>query len=428
MPWRKRWEITFDWIVRRRRELFISLLLFKGALALLRLAVFFRFQTTQWYNFVSYWDFASAARYGQWPYVHYWVEYPPVFPWFAAGLYALSSLGSSAAQGIFYALNALFLVAADGAILYLVFRLGQRLYGTRWGTLAALMQTVLFVPIYIYTGWFDTWPTALVLLSVLLVVEQRPRPAGIVVAVGALTKIFPLLVAPVAWLYFRSAQRKTFALWTTVTACAIALPLLMSGSTMTLASARGFLQRLSWETIWAVLEGYTSSGGVPAPAQRFDPQQLSWIEHATFIPGWLLIAALVVAITIVLLRAPRPVTARTVVILTGLLINLMLIFSKGYSPQYLTWVTPWLALLGIEYRRFWFLAAGLAAANLLEYPVHFHFFAAEQWTLISAVSARTVLLVITVLCQWRALSRPRCEAPPADFRQYLARPSASEIH
>jgi hypothetical protein len=409
MSWHKLWERTLDWIVHHRRGLFISLIIFKGALALLRLAVYFRFQPAQWYNFVSYWDFASAAGQGQWPYVHYWVEYPPVFPWISAGFYALSSWSGSAAQGMFYALNALFLVFADGAILYLVFRLGQHLYGTRLGTLAAIVQTVLFVPIYIYTGWFDTWPTALVLLSVLLAVERRPRLAGVVVAVGALTKIFPLLVAPIAWSYFRSVQRKVFALWITVTALIIALPLLIAGPTMTLASARGFLQRLSWETIWALLEGYTGSGGMPTPAQRFNPQQLSWVQHVTLIPGWLLLAALIATIVIVLLRAPRPATARSVVILTGLLINLMLLFSKGYSPQYLTWVIPWLAMLGIEYRRFWMLGVGLAVTNLLEYPVYFHFFASEQWLYTIVVVTRTILMIMVAVFQWRALFKSQHE-------------------
>jgi hypothetical protein len=400
------WEHTLDWIVRHRRGLFISLVLFKGLLALARLAFYFRFQPGQWYNFVSYWDFASAAGQGQWPYVHYWVEYPPVFPWIAAGFYVLSSWSGSAAQGLFYALNALFLVAADGAILYLVFRLGQRLYGTRAGTLAAILQTVLFVPVYIYTGWYDTWPAALALLGVLLVLERRPRLAGITVAVGALTKIFPLFVVPAAWFYLQAAQRKALALWTAITALLIALPLLIAGPTMTLASAQGFLQRLSWESIWALLEGFTGSGGMPTPAQRFDPRQLAWFAHATFIPGWLLIAVLIAAIVVAVARAPRPATQRGVVILTALLINLMLIFSKGYSPQYLTWVIPWLALLGIEYRRFWILGAGLAAANLLEYPVHFHFFAAESLPLTIAVLARTGLLLAAAIFQWRALTRP----------------------
>lgn len=395
-----------SWITRHRLVLLLIIIVVKGSLALIRLAVYFRFQPGRWYNFVSYWDFASTAAQGYYPYIHYWVEYPPVFPWVTTVLYGLSHVGGSSAQAIFYSLNALLLVAADCAGLFLVYRLGQRLYGEpRSATLCAAIQAFLFVPVYIYTGWFDTLPTALMLLAVLSIMNRRPRLAGAIVALGVLCKVFPVVAVPVAWLYLDRDQRRSFAGWGALVSMLLIAPLLIINPVMTIASARGYFQRPSWETIWAVIEGYFGSGAHPAPEMRFDPQYLSWVQHSGYIPGWLLFAALFVIATLVIIHVPRPLTPRNAVIIVGLLLNVLLLFSKGYSPQYLTWIIPWLALLAVERPVFLALTGGLAVANLLEYPGYFHFFRHEPTALVVAILLRTSLLALISILQWRMLFR-----------------------
>jgi hypothetical protein len=90
-------------------------------------------------------------------------------------------------------------------------------------------------------------------------------------------------------------------------------------------------------------------------------------------------------------------------LLTSLLLNIFLLFSKGYSPQYLTWLIPCMAILATG-RSIWLLfIAGLVVANLIEYPIYFHFFPKTPWVLILAVGVRTLLLVFASLLQWQNL-------------------------
>jgi hypothetical protein len=382
------------WLTRHRVAAFLAVVAAKYLLALLRLAFYVRFQYGQWYNFVSYWDLASLAARGAYPYIHYWVEYPPVFPWVLTALYGLSLAFGGAAQVAFYVLVALLLVTADCAILFLVYRLGQRVYGdAHKATACGLIYTLLFLPVYIYTGWFDTLPTALALLAILLIVDRRPSLAGVVTALGALCKVFPLVAVPIGWLYLDRQKRRSFILWGLVTAVVVLLPLALFGPTMTLASARGYLQRSSWETIWALVDGYAGSGGHPPPETRLDPNQLSWIQHPSLVPGWLLPLALLALVIVALARVRRPLTPMGAIVLSSFLASGLLLFSKGYSPQYLIWILPWLALVAVE-RPIWLVpAAGLAVANLIEYPGYFHFFPQQPVVLIAAVLLRTGMLI-----------------------------------
>ena len=56
---------------------------------------------------------------------------------------------------------------------------------------------------------FDLAPVALTLAALLLLCVERPRAAFAVLGLGALTKGFPLVVAPVAlaWLVARGERR-----------------------------------------------------------------------------------------------------------------------------------------------------------------------------------------------------------------------------
>src|SRR5207245_9103941 len=68
------------------------------------------------------------------------------------------------------------------------------------------------------------------------------------------------------------------------TVLVVAVPLLIANPTMALASARSLLARSSWETLWALADGYYG-GGVVAPVdQRFDPAAAQRVLHASALP------------------------------------------------------------------------------------------------------------------------------------------------
>jgi len=392
------------WATHHRRVLFLALLLLKLLLVFLRIGVYFQFQSGRWYNFVSYWDFASAAAYGYLPYIHYWVEYPPVFPWLATLMYLLSESAGNWAQPLFYILTLLLLLAADCGCVLIVYRIGQIAYGdNHLATLAGAVQVFLSVPVYLYTGWFDTLPTLLLLASLLQVLRNRSLWAGFWAGLGMLTKFFPGLIIVVGWRYLRGSQRTFLLVAFSVTVLLIMFPLVMKSPVMTLASIRGYFSRPSWETVWALLDGYYGSGGHPPPETRFDPHAGTWIQHSSRLPSWLPVLLLIIGVSLASFyrfRLRSPVQA---IALTGFLLNILLLTSKGYSPQYLTWIIPVIALLAVK-RVVWLpIGIGLAAANLIEYPLYFHFFSQEPALLIVAVMLRSALLAVSLGLQWRIL-------------------------
>lgn len=346
--------------------------------------------------------FCKRCSPGLFTLIHYWVEYPPVFPWLATCLFLLSALAGHWAQPLFYLLTLLVLVAADSGCLLLVYRIAWTTYGEeRLATTAAVIQALLFTPVYLYTGWFDTLPTYFFLAALWQILQNRSVQVSIWASTGALTKFFPGVALIVAWLHFQPPQRIRLVVSAVVTVLVILFPLVVLGPEMTVASLRGYLSRPSWETIWALLDGYYGSGGHPSPETRFDPNAQSWIQHPSLFPSWLPTAFFVLTLLWVLFRIPRLQGPDQVIALTGFLSNVLLLTSKGYSPQYLTWVMPFVALLSAR-RPIWLLiGAGLMMANLVEYPVYFHFFPDKPVVLAAAVLVRSSLLFVASVLQWR---------------------------
>lgn len=393
-----------SWITIHRRPLFQSLLLLKLGMALGRIWVYFLFQDGRWYNFVSYWDFASTAAERYFPYIHYWVEYPPIFPWLVTLLYLVVAPANTLARPLFYILNSLVLLAADGGSLLAVYRLGRIVYrDERSAVLAAVFQTLFFIPVYLYTGWFDTLPTLFLLLSLVYILENRPGRAAIFAALGTLTKVFPIVAAVTGWLYFSHANRKRLVAGFMVVFLLVVVPLMIAGPEMTLASIRGYWTRPSWETVWALMDGYYGSGGHPPTEARFDPAFTTWIHHPAWLPGWVPTALLMLVVSVVLIRVRGPISPIQSVALTALLLNLFVLLSKGYSPQYLTWLLPCMALLAVEKSVWPFVISGLVLANLIEYPLYFHFFPQKPGVLVIAIVIRTALLLLASLFQWQRL-------------------------
>jgi hypothetical protein len=97
---------------------------------------------------------------------------------------------------------------------------------------------------------------------------------------------------------------------------------------------------------------------------------------------------------------------RRAVAFTGLTINLVTLYLKGYSPQFLVWLLPFILLLlpglrGLAY------ALLLSAVNLVESPVYFTVLPEQSWLLVGTVLARTSLLIILSVEYGRmALSQP----------------------
>lgn len=394
-----------DWLDRRLRLALIVFILSRALPFAIRLALLIGPHLDRPYDIVKTWQAASLAGQGQFPYIHYWSEYPPLYPWLSVVVYGASRLIPLGPDGqlTFYAMLGAALIAAEVGVVILVYRLAGRAYGRRAALQASLLYTVLAVPLYLYTGWFDVIPTFLFLAALERLAAGRVGQSALAAAAGGLTKVFPLLAIAIAWRVLQAwRERLAYAAVSGATIAAVMAPLMLASPAMTIAWARTTMERSSWETVWALAEGYTGFGLVAPLSARTDPASAGFQAHPSSLP-WPLITLALLALFIWLFTRPMRLTGvRSLAAFGGLSVNLLLLFSRGYSPQFLIWALPLLFVVfpGRAGAAYGLLLSGV---NLLEYPVYFTFFPEQPILLIIAVLARTALLIGLSLAYWRAL-------------------------
>jgi hypothetical protein len=363
----------------------------------------------KYFDFRHYFELARMSDQGFYPYIHYWMEYPPVFPWLTVAIYKLGALFASgiALEAWFYGVISLLFVAAEAAILVVTYRLSLHLSGAAAAWRSALIYLLCFLPIYLWNGWFDALPTLVFVLALYLLVTGRRQASAAATGLGLITKIFPGLLAPLALCVLPGARSKMrYVVIALGVAVAGVAPLALAAPSMMATSLRAMLGRPSWETVWALLEGYYGFGAVAPFADRLDPATATAGSHASTLPWGLVTAVFAVLFALVLWRAWGKDSPRQVVAAAGSVLALLLIYNKGYSPQYLMWIAPLLAVLWPGWKGAAYLAL-LSAINLVEYPLYFHFFPTAHWVLAVAVAARTVMLFAIGLDCLRLVSRPQ---------------------
>jgi len=331
---------------------------------------------------------------GYYPLLDYWMEYPPLFPWLVVGIYQLSLLLPAWPNNLlwFQVMLSTVLAIFDVGNVILVSGLAKLLHGRRAAVRAAWMYALLFIPLFALLSWFDTIPLFFLLLTVWLALRGRGGTSGAVAGLGLMVKIIPILAVPAAFLgfqQFRARLRFTTAL--AIAVGAVVAPFLWLNPTMLVASVRFIASRDSWETIWALLEGYFGTGRVPPLAARFDPQMATWELHPSTLP-WSAITGVFLLLCLLLytrhLDWQKPAVAIPAVALT---VNLFLLFSKGYSPQFLVYPLALLVVLLPDVRGA-AVAVLLTANNLVEWPFAFGLTSDDRLAWL-VVGNRTFLLV-----------------------------------
>jgi hypothetical protein len=343
------------------------------------------------YN-TSYLPFAQWSDRGLYPFVHYWLEWPPLFAWLVVGVYRLSLLLPSWTHPrLWYnTLLGLSLLPFEIGNFVLIYLMGLELYDRAKALRCALIYACLFSPLYIWSGWNDCMSLFFLLLSLYLLLRGRGVLAGIASGVGFWVKVIPILAAPVGLRVLHRLRRKaSFLVALFVTGLVIASPFLLVNAGFLWAFFANLLGRSSWETVWALLDGYYSYGVVTADRLSLPTD---FTTHASSLP-WPVITV-VFALVLLWLYTRRFDYQRksNVVALTGLTMTLFTLYSKGYSPQFIVQLIPFAVLLlpslkGVSY------VLLLEVVNFLEATIYFIVLPGERWLLVATVLLRTLLLL-----------------------------------
>jgi hypothetical protein len=228
-----------------------------------------------------------------------------------------------------------------------------------------------------------------------------------------MVKIVPILMLPVAlrrlWHQYRENKAEArielglYAVVFGLTVAVLLAPFLIGGSQWVRASAQSMLERSSWETVWAIADGYYGFGEVGGDRLKTLPQMTrageSFAIHEGRLPWWFwgLITLGFAGLYVYLFTRPADYSQpRPLIAFGGLTVTIFLIYTKGYSPQFLVYLFPFIILLFPDIRGLIY-ALILTGLNILEQPIYFVLLPDTPWLLIFIVIARFIVMVLLAL-------------------------------
>ena len=306
------------------------------------------------------------------------------------------------------------------AVVLLCGALAARTGGDRRRALLAAALMPLLCGALVRTH-FDLAPVALLLGALLLLIDGRPRWGMAVLGMAAMTKGFPIVVAPVAlaWLAPRT-DRRTLLQSATALAAALAIPALVAVAFSpggALDAVRYHTERpVQVESLPATAVNGLDSLGV-GEAQRVSSHRSDGLEHpasrALATASLLLLLLVLGGLTrnqYIAGRSRRTPGARGLVLAGLAAVLAFAALGKVLSPQYMLWLVP-LGALAFAWRMH-ALAAALGAAALLtqlEFPARYLDLVNREAFPLAVVALRNLALLVALGLAVRALQLGRQE-------------------
>ena len=349
--------------------------------------------------------FFQLAALPGWPYFNYWSEFPPIFPFLSAVLYRLAG----AQEHVYDYLLIFILLLADAGSLYFFIKLSGRLYGSENNSLIRSLVYFVYLFALAYSWWyFDPLAVFAMLLGTFLLLENKRVLSGLAFGLGLLVKFFPALGLIIAW---RTLSWKK-ALWMTGIVLGASL-LVYSGlwrasPLFTAASLQSQGSKGSWETVWALIDGNYATGLFGPEIERLQPVLAGFTRgNRPRIPSWI---TLIVFGGIGLwgfFKANR-VGDRQLLALLGWCWSLFLLWSPGWSPQWLLYLLPLILLVAPE-RQAYLVALLLVLINLAEWPLLLS--RGLFWTLDLTVPMRTLVFVLLAVIFYAEMTLKNTQLP-----------------
>jgi len=346
-----------------------------------------------------YFDMSRFTGSGLLPFFDFWMEYPPLMPWLATLAYRLSLYLYPWDVSIFW-FNLVFrllLLPFDVATLVLVYKSVLRLSSRDRALQVAGLWALLFAPLFALLTWFDPLTLFFLVLGLYGQLTDRPALAGGSIGFGFMAKVLPIGIWPVGLFSLRSnRQRAMYVACTAISAGLVVLPPLIMAPAYVVAMFRALLTVSSWETVWALLEGYTGYGLVAPLAARVDPAAAVFSVHPSILPWPLISLGFAVLYAFLITRHIEWTNKSRVVSFALFSLTVLVLHNKGYSPQWAVYLGT-LALLALPTGRGLGYALVLSAAMIVEWPVAFILLDGQGWFLAAVIVLRTAVIALLSL-------------------------------
>lgn len=334
------------------------------AFRLMMLMVYPPDHLTVYGDYQHYFNVAAMSDRGYLPFIHYWYEFPPVFPYLNLAIYWLA--GAVYKDYVF--LMGFAMLVAESGTLVLLYQLAGYLRGQRSAAQLSWAYTALFVPFFFWRGVFDSLTTFFILLSLHSLLRQKNRLMAFTLGLGVMVKYIPAVLLPTVW-RMRGLKAMLGALTGVVLVSALLFgPFLFISPEFSLASLQAQSSKSSWETIWALIDGNQGTGSFGPLADHLDPDKaLVPLGNPSRVPPWL---TLVIFSALGLYVFSRPATNTTSdpIIFAAITLVIFFLWSKGWSPQWQMYLIP-LLLLALPLNRALLYILTLGFVSFLEWPI-----------------------------------------------------------
>jgi len=357
-------------------------------------------------DYPYYYELARLSDRGLWPYLHYWMEYPPIFPFLSTIVYRLTA--SADYDAYTFALGTINTLFSAGNLILLM-RLASRLHGEATATRLGWVYTALSVPVIISWWQFEAITAFCMLFALDRLLDGRDGSSAIATGLGVMVKLVPLLIVPVVALVRPIRKTVIYVGIVSVVVVSIIAPLFVAAPDTTRASLASPLGWSSWETVWALIDGNLRSGALSGVDSHFDNALATTpVGNPPRVPDGLKAIGFGVVYVAILWRVVRSASGvrsaagdasynnasyRTVGILM-ITYLVFLLWSKGWSPQWQMILIPLVLLMMPDAAGIGFvLIFGLV--NLAEWPV---LISRRLWgPVVLTIVLRTLLLVVLLL-------------------------------
>jgi uncharacterized membrane protein len=316
-------------------------------------------------DYLFYFEVANSVRQGQYPFIDFWFEFPPIFPYLSLGAYTL-------AQGTFQnyvSWVGFILLLFECGVLVLLYLLACHLYERKAALKLSWVYAMLFVPFYFWRSTFDSMTSFFILLALYGLLRKNYLIASLAMGLGFMVKYIPIILLPAIYRH-SSLKRAGQALAAVVVVSLIIFgPFFIVSPEFSWASVRSQLTRSSWQTIWALIDGNLKPGDFGPVAYRFDLEkaEVSLYNPPKISPLLTLFVFGVIGFYVLVqpVRLPVDLDAARFMAFT---IVIFFLWSRGWSPQWQVYLIP-LALLSLPLRKALVYILALSIVNFLEWPL-----------------------------------------------------------
>lgn len=300
------------------------------------------------------------------PYIDFWYEYPPIYPYLNLVFYFLA--GQQLKNYI--TIQGLFLILVECGNLYLLYRLAFRLHGRAQAMTIAWIYTALFIPIFFVFSNFDALTTFFILLSLYSVTRNYKGWLALALGLGTMLRVLPVILLATIWRVRGIKKMLVYSTTTLLISLFIVGPFFLISPQFTLASFQTQTSKSSYQTVWAMVDGNTNTGTFGPLINHFDPAKATQpLNNPARIPIWLTFVPFAL-IGLYIFTRPQTLPDRNLeaIVFTGLTFVIFFLWSQAWSPQWQTFLIP-LLLLSLPYRRALFFIIPLGFINFLEWPI-----------------------------------------------------------